>query len=244
MQTGDQLGGVFSRAWQLLSSNWVIIVPGLVIGIIAAVLGGFFALTGAASSTVVGYGAAFLGVLIAAAITLIATLLSIAYTTGMAKAAWASGKATFADGMEAFTRNGGSLLLALILLWLLGIAAAFVSLFTIGLGLVAYAIFVIYSIPAVVVDGMGAIDAIARSFQLALRNFATTAVVVLLIVIIAWVAGFVGNLFHNVPFLGPILQAAITQAVVAYATLVIVGEYLNLRAVPVPSGRPPSAPPP
>ncbi|MBV8245484.1 MAG: hypothetical protein JOZ38_06160 [Candidatus Eremiobacteraeota bacterium] len=242
MQT-DQVGSVFGRAWQLLSANWVIVVPGLVIGIIAGVLEGFFALSGVASSTVVGMGAAVLGGVIALAIGVLATLLSIAYTTGMAKAAWSTGTTTFGDGMLAFQRDAGSIFLALILLWVLGIIAAFFSVFTFGIVLLLYAIFVIYTIPAVVVDEVSATEAIGRSFDIAKRNFLTTLIVVLLIGIIAWLAGMLANVFHNVTLLGPVVQAVLTQIVVAYATLVIVGEYLNLRAAPVSSGRPPSPPP-
>ncbi len=40
MQTdpGRDIGNTFSRAWQLLTSNWIIIVPGIIIGIVAGIV--------------------------------------------------------------------------------------------------------------------------------------------------------------------------------------------------------------
>ncbi|HZT13070.1 MAG TPA: hypothetical protein VFA29_09710, partial [Candidatus Baltobacteraceae bacterium] len=38
MQSSAELGNTFSRAWELLTRNWIIIVPGLVIGIVAALI--------------------------------------------------------------------------------------------------------------------------------------------------------------------------------------------------------------
>ncbi len=38
MQNSDDIGNVFARSWRLLSANWIIIVPGLVIGLLAGIL--------------------------------------------------------------------------------------------------------------------------------------------------------------------------------------------------------------
>ena len=47
MQSANDLESTFLRSWRLLSSNWGIIVPGLVIGVVAGLVDGFLALTGA-----------------------------------------------------------------------------------------------------------------------------------------------------------------------------------------------------
>jgi hypothetical protein len=72
-----------------------------------------------------------------------------------------------------------------------------------------------------------------------------TLAIVILLCIAFFVAGLIGGVLHQIPFIGPIVQYVINQAVAAFATLVIVGEYIKLRtAEPVGVGTPPSAGPP
>jgi hypothetical protein len=249
MQSSEDLGNVFGRSWQLLSENWIIIVPGIVIGIVAGLIIGALALMGIGAVAVAGgagLGVAFIGVLIAMCVMLIASLLTIAYTTGMAGAAWQTGRATLGDGAAALSRNGGSILVAIVLLFLLGIVAAVLTIPTIGIVWLAYGIFFLYTFASVIIGGRTGSEAIAESSKIALRNFVTTLVVVVLIAIASWIGGIIGNLFHGVPVLGPIVRLLIQQIVVVYTTLVIVGEYAKLRLTvqPVAAGVPPNAPPP
>ena len=114
MQSSEDLGNTFSRAWQLLTANWIMIVPGIVIAIIAGVLIAVLAMVGfgaaAGFGTMgmagAGIGAGLLGAAIIALVLILATILTIAYTTGMAGAAWRTGRATLDDGAAAF-RTGG-----------------------------------------------------------------------------------------------------------------------------------------
>jgi hypothetical protein len=55
-----------------------------------------------------------------------------------------------------------------------------------------------------------------------------TLVMVVAIVAIAAAMAVVGELAAVAPFVGPILSAVVLQAVVAYVTLVVVGEYVAL----------------
>jgi hypothetical protein len=233
MQNSSDLGSVFGRAWQLLSTNWVIVVPALVIGIVGGIIVGL--LTNASATSLSG---AFLVGLLASIISAIAAVLSITYTTGMAGAAWERGTTTFADGSAAFSRSGGSAFVAMLLLIVLGIIAGFLSLVTFGLALAAFMLFFgSYTMASVIVGKRSAPDGLAESCSLAVRNFVPTLIIVLVIFVIGVIGALVGGLFAMIPFLGPIVRLVISQIILAYGVLVFVGEYLRLRppaAVPSP----------
>ena len=60
---------------------------------------------------------------------------------------------------------------------------------------------------------------------------------------ISLVGGIIAAVLHFIPYLGPIVGGIITQIVVAFATLVVVGEYLNLRTIgTIPPPSPASGP--
>lgn len=253
MQTSDDLGNTFGRAWQLLTNNWIIIVPAIVIAIVAAVIVTLLATFGLASAvgfgTVgmggAGIGAALLTGMIVGAAILIASIVTVAYTTGMADAAWRTGTATLADGAAAFREDAGSLLTAIVLLFILGIIAVVLAPFTFLLSLLAYWLFFIYTFASVVVGKHSGTEALGESARMTTRNFVMTLAIVILLCIAFLVAGWIGKILHHILFVGPIVSYLINQAVAAFATLVIVGEYIKLRAAePVGVGTPPGASPP
>ena len=87
-----------------------------------------------------------------------------------------------------------------------------------------------YTMAAVIIGNRSALQAVAESCRLAWRNILPTLVVVTLVVIVAvagsWLGGTLGRL---VPNIAQFLEAVVQQIIVAYASLVIVGEYLKLR---------------
>lgn len=253
MQTSQDLGNTFERAWQLLTNNWIIIVPAIVIAIVAAVLVwalGLFGLAsavgfGAVGAPGAGVGAALLTGVIVGLVLLIASILTVAYTTGMADAAWRTGTATLADGAAAFREDAGSLLSAMVLFFIVGLIAVVLAPFTIGLSLLAFWLFFIYTFASVVVGKRSGFDALSESARLTAANFLMTLAIVVLLGITFLVAGWIGGYLHRIVLVGPIISYLIEQIVAAFATLVIVGEYIKLRApVPVAGGGPPTAPPP
>lgn len=240
---------VFSRAWQLLSSNWIIIVPGIVIGLIVGVISGVLTphyytsaeiqADPAAAMASLG-GMALRGILIAL-VAVIGYIANTAYTVGMAGAAWTRGTATMADGSAAFSENSGNILMTAIGLIGLGILAAILAPFTLTLSLLAFWIFTLYAMPAAVIGKQPGFGSIGESIQIAMKRFVPTLIIAVLIAVISFVVGLVTLPLHFIPFLGPIVSAVITQIVIAFAVLVIVGEYLSLRAT---SGAPPPPPSP
>ena len=252
MQSSQDLGGTFSRAWQLLTENWIMIVPGIVIaicaGIIIAALAmvGFGAAVGFGTMGLAGasVGIGMLGAAVIGLIMILASILTIAYTTGMAGAAWRTGRATLEDGTAAFRTEGSATFVAMILLFVIGIAAAILAPFTLGLSVLVYWFLFIYVFAGVIVGNRSAGDAIGESVRLATRNFLTTLLVIILLGIAFAVAAWIGAILHHIPFLGSIVSYIIEQIVVAYAALVVVGEYVKLRALePVNVSVPPRTPP-
>jgi hypothetical protein len=256
MQDFGGLENTFKRSWELLSSNWILIVPGLVIGMVAAILIGFFVVGGAMSAVGfsaigaggAGIGAVFLSALIVGVIGIIAMILTIAYTTGMSAAAWKTGRATLADGAAAFRADSAALLVAIVLLFIIGILAAALSIPTLGLALLAFWVFFLYVFPAIVVGGRDGVAALSESARIAARNIGPTLLVVVLLALAFLIGGVIARAFGHIPLIGLIVREAITQIVVAYASLVVVGEYARLRPTLdlVGVGMPPSAgsPPP
>lgn len=238
MPDSPGLGAMFLRAWNLLCRNWIIVVPSMLVGIAGAAAAGALAKTGLLSWQFFGEMNAqgpsafwlFFGTIVAVALRITGTVIAIAFTAGMAASAWSRGAAHFADGAAAFRRNGLQAFFALLLLTLLGIIAAALIIPTFGLSLLAYLIFLLYSMPGVLVGNRTAIEAIIDSIALAWRSFGITLCVVLLIIGLAVLAGWVGDTLARIPFLGDFLGWIVMEAVVAYATLVVVGEYLNLRS--------------
>ena len=159
--------GVFGRSWQLLTHNWVLIVPGLIIGIVVGLAQAVFGTPGDQSSggSLAGAAGAFVANIVLTVIALLGAIANTAYTTGMAGAAWERGTTTLDDGAAAFDADAGNVFVATIGLFVLGIVAAILALPTLGLSFLAFYVFFIYTIAG----GRGrraqrGLDALGESF--------------------------------------------------------------------------------
>jgi hypothetical protein len=206
VQTTDLVGNIFARSWKLLASNPVIIVPGLVVGLAAGII--LYAFPSSLMSALVG---------------VLAYVVTQSYVVGMAGAAWRSGRTTLADGSAAFSEDAGRVLLTMLLLAVIGVVLAYL---TFGIGWLVFLFFAIYTMPAVILSKMMPVDALKRSFALAMDRFVVTLIIIVLLFVIVLVVGLLSLPLAFIPLLGPIISGIINQAIVAYATLVIVGEYL------------------
>lgn len=251
MQTdpGREIGNTFSRSWQLLSSNWIIIVPAIIIGIIAGLVSALFTpqvytdpVTGFPTiHSMVGlpWGAA---IAIGSFVGLIGSILTLTVTTGMAAAAWSRGSATLADGMETLGRP--NVTSAMLVLAAVALVLSLLTMVTFGLAAIVEIVvffFLIYTLAAAVVGGFGGADALKESFDVAKTSWLTTLIVILLLAVVAFLVGLITLPLHFIPFLGPIIAAALQGIVVAYFSLVLVGEYKALKGS---SHATVSAPPP
>lgn len=229
---------VFSRAWTLLSSNWIIIVPGIIIGLIVGIINGLLTphtYTAAEyqnnpALAMASVGGAFVRAILIAGVGVLGYIATTAYTVGMAGAAWARGTTTLADGSAALSERSSNILMTAIGLILLGIVAAILALPTVTLSLLAFWIFTLYAMPSAVIGNNPGFSSIGESFRIATKRFVPTFIIAILIGVISFVIGLVTLPLHFIPFLGPVVSSVITQIVIAFAMLVIVGEYLSLRS--------------
>jgi len=239
---------VFASAWNLLTRNWVIIVPGVVVGIVVGIVTGLLTWSSPqtyGAPTGVGYqlAAGSAGVVRGLIISLIALagyIITQCYTAGMAGAAWQRGTTTLSDGARALGEDAGNVLGAALALFLCAIVAAILALPTLLLSILAFYLFTLYTIAAAVVGNRGGFAALRESVDIARHRFGTTLIIGILLAVLQAIGGAIAAVFAFAPLLGPIVSAVISQVVVAYAMLVIVGEYLVLR----PGTPPPAAPPP
>lgn len=234
MQQSDTVENIFSRAWTLLTKNPVILIPGIVVGIVMGIIAFFVTphvdySSGDPTAAMGAAGRAIGAGLIMGAIGVLAYLVTQAYTVGMAGAAWRSGTTTLADGARAFQEDAGRLLVALLLLGVIGVVLA---IFTLGIGWLIFLFFAIYTVPAVVLSNLPATVALSQSFSIATKRFVPTLIIIVLVFVIGLCAGLLSLPLRFIPLIGPIVANVITQAVVAYTTLVIVGEYLVARNAP------------
>ncbi len=282
MNQPQSVASVFSRAWELLTRNWIIIVPGIVVGAVVGIISGFLGFLGppgshwsveydvnpALAMTWVG-GAFVRGIVLAgiavlaagagggagteelfvrgiilAGVGILAYIATTAYTVSMAGAAWARGTTTLADGSAAFKEEGGNVAMTALGLIGLGIVAATLLLLpwtwsgvnpvlivsSQMISLLAFWIFTLYAMPAAIIGKRPGFSSIAESFRIATQRFVPTLIIGILIAVISFCAGLLTLPLYLIPFLGPIVSSVITQIVIPFAMLVIVGEYLNLRA--------------
>jgi hypothetical protein len=227
---------VFARSWDLLTKNWIIIVPGIVVGLIVGIVSGVYSL----SQTDTYALGTFVGGIILAIVAIAGYIVTQCYTAGMAGAAWQRGVTTLADGARAVNEDAGNVLLAAVYLFLFGILAVLLAPFTLFLSIFAFYLFTLYTIAAAVVGNRRGMDALRESFAIARARFATTLIIGIVLGVLQLIGRLIAHIFSFAPLLGPIVAAIISQVVVAYAVLVIVGEYLVLR----PAVDPPAAPPP
>lgn len=242
-QSAREFEHTFANAWTLLLRNPLIVGACIVTGLLAA--GAQFLVEGAMAGVAIsGNGSrdaleaiTTFAQIVLFVVSLAISLVQMAYVTGMAGAAWRSGRASLADGWSALSHRLPALAAATVLLLLIGICAAVLAPITFLVTLLAYAVFFIYTIAAVVIGERPPIAAIVESASLALANIMPTLGVVLIVAVIAAAGGWLGHLVGGVnEEAGWLVAGLLQQIIVAYATLVIAGEYLNFASAPPSAG--------
>jgi len=218
-QSTRDLENTFARAWTLLRKNPVILVPGIVAGALQTVAG--IALQAVSDELVL------LSLLIVIALAI--SLAQMAYVTGMSGAAWRHEQTSLADGWSALAHRWAAVAGAVLFLLAAGFCASVLAPATFGVSLVAYAVFFIYTVAAVVIGERPPIAAVVQSAATALANFVPTVAVVALIAVIAGLGGWLGSLAGRISDAGGwLVTGLLQQVIIAYSSLVIAGEYLKL----------------
>ncbi len=238
---------LFSRSWDLLSRNWAIIVPGLIVAIVAGILTSLLT-----PAVYVGDG----------------TVVVTGYTFIRSARRGRHRRTRRDHQLQLHDRDGGGGLAhgdgdvrgrrqgvpaggrprphhAMLALILVGIGAAILAPFTLGLTVLAVFFLCVYTMAAAVIGDFGGFAAIGESYRLAIARWQATAIIVVVLFVVSICAGLIGALFHLIPFIGPLVSQIIEMIVLAYFTLVVVGEYLAARTpVAVGAGQATVAAPP
>jgi hypothetical protein len=219
--------GHFRTALDVIKQYPVLAVPPLGAGVVLFVLTVLFA-GGAAAAVVLGGGAGVLGAVAAFFVfTLVGglvQLLASAVTIVMARDALAGREPSLGQALGGVMARlpdvvGATLLVMIIvaigtmLLVLPGIVAGF---------------FLVFTLPAVLLDGRGAVDALKRSATLVMENLGVVAGLVVGIILAGIAVMIVSRVLGVVPLLGHLASAVLVGVFVAYLTVVAVRVYQTL----------------
>ena len=158
------------------------------------------------------------------------------------ESAWQSGTADVGGGFSRALAKFGDLVILAIALGVMCIVIGWT-----GIGLLAIGFLMMYTLPAVVVGGESAFQAIGSSWNIATKNAGPTFAAFIGI-ILAWVAVFIVNMIiGHIPILGWIVQLVLNSLLSVYISLVTVRFYDLLRgtaSAAVVAPAPPPPPPP
>jgi len=217
---------VFQEGWTALRENPILAVPSLVALLIVALLN--LLLMGSAMGVMgrPGLGMGSLGAFAGTAVlsiglSILLSMLAGGMTVAMAHDALAGGSPSLGAGLAATQRRLGDLVVASILasvVLVVGFMLFFVP------GLVA-AFFLLFTLPAVMVGGVGGVASLGASVRLVSARLGETVILAVGLLVIGLVVGVVGMLFRFVPVLGFLVALILQAALAGYASAAIVAAY-------------------
>ncbi len=197
--------------------KWVFLGAGAGMFLVGGAVGGAAGVAGAVAGGLMLF-------LVFIVLVMLLNLVASAAVVVMARDANTSREPSIGAAVDAVTsRLGAVVIAAVIFSVIVGIA----SLFFVIPGLVA-AFFLMFTMPAVLLDGLGAVDAISRSARLVKDNLGPALGLVIGAIVgmvVLWIASLILNV---VPILGPLAAMLLAGAFFAYLTVVGVRVYLAL----------------
>ena len=262
---------LLSQSWALFRRNWIVALPPVIaFGIILLVLAAFAAVAVIVVLAHGGFehprfedgGSAYAGAFVLAYLAFMVgvVILSLwvnAAVYGMADAVWERGTATFGDGFAAFRTRSGALFVAGLGFIGLAFAALILALPTLGLAFIAFPLFTMYVLPAVVGGRRDGFEAIGESFRLVRDFFGASAIAWLVLAGIHYGISMLASFallplqFAMIPLMAAngrfvlpaiglvagsgiafLVAIAATLAYGGYYAIAVVGLYRSLRAQP------------
>jgi membrane-anchored glycerophosphoryl diester phosphodiesterase (GDPDase) len=238
--TDGDVVGHFRLAYQAVARYPVLIVPPLVVAVVPLaliffVVGGAAALMGAVMGGAVGggtgavVGGIVVGVLVALVLALvmgILWLLSSGMVVVMARDALAGREPALGDALSAVLARLAAVVAASALV---GLVVWIGFLFLVIPGIVA-AVCLMFTLPAVLLDGLGAVDGMRRSVALVRANVGAVVGLVVGVILVMIGLAIVGALLGLIPIVGGLAWFVLSSAAVSYLTVVGVRYYGILRA--------------
>lgn len=219
---------ILKESFEVSKKNLVIFMPTVAVAIITFVLliiflGGSIATvaikggdpSAAAVSGMMG------GAFIVAVIALLLGFLAYAMTVAMADEALSKGSTTFDTGME---KAKASLVNVLIASVLVGIVVGIGFVLLVIPGLVAI-FFLIFTLPAIVLDDLGAVDGMKRSYEIVKSNIGDVIILIVAIFGLGVVMAIISGIINLVPMLGQLVSMLLSGAFGGYLTVVLVRVY-------------------
>jgi len=225
---------ILKECIEVSKRNPSLFIPTLAVGIVSFLLTLIF-LGGGAATMVVTRGnvsPSALGALLGSTaliltVTAMLGLIASAMAIGMAGEALAMGATSLDTGLNAVKQTLVPVITASILLCLI-IGVGFMLIIP---GLVAV-FFLLFTLPAVVLDRYGAVAAIKKSIVIVKSNV-SDVVVLFVAILIIWIAFTIAQVILNfIPFLGPLISALLWGIFSGYINVVTVRFYRNC----VPAG--------
>jgi hypothetical protein len=228
---GSDVVAHFRTGLDLLVRYPVMGLPPLIVHLVLAVLIVLFiggAITAVAVAGPAGFLGAALGFLILTMVMGVASLVAAAVTLVMARDALAGRPPSMGDALAVVMGRLVDVVVASLLVMLIVGVLGAVFFFLGGLpGLIA-AFFLIFTLPAVLLDDLPAVDALKRSVTLVKNNPGPT-LLFLMGCLVAWVVIYlVGRVVGGIPLLGGLLQAVLLGIAIAYFSVVGVRVYQTL----------------
>jgi hypothetical protein len=185
---------------------------------------------GAAAAVMIGGGAGLVGALFGFALLWVVggllTLVASAVTIVMARDALDGRDPSFGEGVSAVMARLGDVVGASVLFGLIVFVA---SLFLVIPGVVA-AFFFMFTLPAVLLDGAGPVDALGRSARLVRQNLGPALGLVIGVIVLGVALAIACAVLTNLPLLGQLASGVLVGAFAAYVAVVAVRVY---RLLPV-----------
>lgn len=224
---GSDLVGHFRTAWEVLVRYPVMAVPPLAVQAVVFVLTLLFVGT-AATAVAVGGMAGMAGAMAGGFVLSIAGFLLSLIASGvvivMARDALAGREPSMGDALGVVMERFADVLVASILFMVI-VGVGMMLLLVPG---IVAAFFLIFTLPAVLLDGHGGVAALSRSFTLVKDNLGPVLGLILGWIVAMVVAAVVSMILQVVPILGQLAWAVLVGAFIAYMTVVAVRVYQTL----------------
>jgi hypothetical protein len=232
--TDGDVVGHFRLAYETVLRFPVLIAPPILVGLLgfallffigggATVLGAMMggAMAGGHGAAAGGIAGLVLGVLVFGLVMSVLWLLSSSMVVLMAREALRAHEPVLGDAFAAVMNRLGAVAVASSLVTII-VGIGFLLLVIPG---VVAGVFLMFTLPAVLLDGLGAIDGMRRSVAVVRANAGPVVglvVGVLIVLVAVWIAAWTLGL---VPFLGVLASFALHGAAVSYLTVIGVHYY-------------------
>ena len=203
--------GIYRRASEVLKENYIIAVPFIAANIILAVLSKVM-LGGIMSRGFSLFNPVAIGALLGAAgvitfLSWILNLLAQGMARGMSNEALSRGSCSFESGMDVLSRKLGGLIVASILV---GIAVMVGIVLLVIPGLII-GFLLMFTIIALVVENLGAVDAMKRSYSVVRGNLGDALVYGILLIAVLIIAGIIAAILNKIPVIGSVILTPIVR---------------------------------